>query len=359
MAYVTSRDPGLRMQFLFYEDLPHTTYARPGTYIFAALESLLPGELRFATEFADQLLAQGDHSRVINHPGRVLGRLALLQKLFELGVNQFRATRASDRLDKLRYPVFVRREKDHNGSLTPLLKNWEELTRSLWYLRLQGHRTADLLVVEFCATSDAAGVYRKYSAFVVGDRILPRHILFGSNWLQKRPEPLSCKFSSEQQEFLTNNPHESKLRRIFSIANVCYGRIDYGLTAEGPQVWEINTHPTVRSLTGRLTAAFQAIDHDSNADSVPVSFSTDAHRQMQDEMRQRTRNEKRRHTLSALGSNLILLPLKDLIKRVLVGARLHNRAVVGRHSASPQRLIQSSPWKRLAASLVRGVWRRE
>jgi len=45
----------------------------------------------------------------------------------------------------------------------------------------------------------------------------------------------------------------------FRRTNIDDGRIDYGVAGSAPQVWEINTHPTVLKLTPRLTEAFETV----------------------------------------------------------------------------------------------------
>src|SRR3546814_10272912 len=45
-----------------------------------------------------------------------------------------------------------------------------------------------LLITEFCDTQDDRGLYRKYSAFNVGGRIIPRHLHFSRSWQVKRSE---------------------------------------------------------------------------------------------------------------------------------------------------------------------------
>jgi len=44
---------------------------------------------------------------------------------------------------------------------------------------------------------------------------------------------------------MESNPHESWLRETFALARIDFGRIDYGLLDGVPQVWEINTNPTL------------------------------------------------------------------------------------------------------------------
>ncbi len=119
------------------------------------------------------------------------------------------------------------------------------LERGLNYVRLQGNRLADILVVEFCDTSDQSGVFRKYSAFVVDKQVLPRHLIFGHNWNLKKPSLKTVEFNQEQTRYLETNPHESFVADVFRRTKIDYGRIDYGVAGSAPQVWEINTHPTI------------------------------------------------------------------------------------------------------------------
>src|SRR4249920_50075 len=87
MEYVTSwgSAPGGRMRFLYYEDLAHTTF-RPGTYIFADLETLSPAQMRVATDLAGELAHAGDRIQLLNHPARVLRRYELLRVLYDSGI---------------------------------------------------------------------------------------------------------------------------------------------------------------------------------------------------------------------------------------------------------------------------------
>ena len=40
------------------------------------------------------------------------------------------------------------------------------------------------------------------------------------------------------------------LRRVFAVAGVDYGRVDYGVLDGVPQVWEINLNPTIGRPAG-------------------------------------------------------------------------------------------------------------
>jgi len=116
-------EPGSRMQHLFYDDLVLAEHSRPGTYIFSDLETLSPGRLQLAIEFDEQLSRAESKFRVLNHPAHALRRYDALNKLYAEGVNSFRAVRACDPLEGIRFPGFLRRGDDHCGSLTPLLRD--------------------------------------------------------------------------------------------------------------------------------------------------------------------------------------------------------------------------------------------
>ena len=320
MAYVPlwGPTPASHMQFLLYHDLLRVKQLLPGTYVFADLEVLSPRYLQMAAQVWKQLSSAGPRVCLLNNPVRVLRRYELLRTLYEMGVNRFRAIRASKSLEPLRFPVFVRREDEHTGSLTRLLRSREELHRALRYLRLQGHGLRNLLVVEFCNTADATGVFRKYSAFIVGREILPRHLLFSRNWLVKQPDLVDENFAQEQLEFLERNPHEPWLREIFRLAAIDYGRIDYSLLGNEPQVWEINTNPTVKKLTPRLTSAFEAIDCATDGCSpIPITIDPVLVRSVKREAQGRRRERALRRMIPALASTQLVRPVARVVKALL------------------------------------------
>ena len=108
-------------------------------------------------------------------------------KLYAEGVNSFRAVRACDSMEEITVSCVSAPGGRPPRQPHTLLHDRAALKRGLNYVRLQGNRLADILVVEFCDTSDQSGVFRKYSAFVVDKQVLPRHLLFGHNWNLKKP----------------------------------------------------------------------------------------------------------------------------------------------------------------------------
>jgi hypothetical protein len=166
--------------------------------------------------------------------------------LSNTGINTFKAQRAAEASVAVRFPVFVREESNHNGALTGLLTSRRELERALLALRARGFPLTDLLIVEFCDLSDAEGVFRTASAVRLGEHIIPVHLLSGRRWMLKWDESdHGERAMQENLEYVLGNPHRAWIRRIFDLAGVDFGRIDYGIRGDTLQAWEINTNPTL------------------------------------------------------------------------------------------------------------------
>ena len=122
----------------YYEDLPFGRPLRPGTYIFSDLERLSDPQLELARITARQLLRRPADFRVLNEPTTLLRRYELLQKLHEAGINSFQAHRMNNGALPQRYPLFLRRESEHNGAISPMLNSPEELDRAVAAAVAQG-----------------------------------------------------------------------------------------------------------------------------------------------------------------------------------------------------------------------------
>lgn len=321
-AYALSWGPSpeSRIRLLRYDDLHKVKNLDPGVYLFSDLERLSPVELGLARHVWKTLSGAGPRFRLLNDPSRVLCRYDLLRKLFAAGSNRFRAFQANESLRTLRYPVFVREEQEHTGNLTPLIDNPDDLKRRLRALRLRGYALRDLLVVEFCDTSDRHGIFRKYSAIRIGDRILPRHLLFSRRWNLKKPDLDTPSLAREKEDYLAHHPHRSWLGKIFETAGVEYGRIDYSFLGNDPQVWEINTNPTVKKLTPRLTEALEALEIPSLAGGpVPVRIDPAMARSVRANVQQRRRGFIYRRMVGTIVSSQWVRPLLPVVKTILRG----------------------------------------
>jgi hypothetical protein len=255
-----------RMQVTFYHDLPNLTIAAPGTWVFAALDQLSPPMRALTTSICTQLLEAG--ARVLNDPSSTLFRFPLLQALHHRGLNDFRATRATDPIGELRYPVFLRDERSHGGPLSPLLHSPGEVSREIGRALVRGRRMRDLILIEYCDTADVDGCYRKYSAFAVGSAVIPRSVAYGHRWMLKHHgTEYSRGMVEEEREYVIGNPHEQELAEIFALARVEYGRIDYALKEGAIRTWEINLNPTIgrgtRPPSGRIPLEFEPIRQES------------------------------------------------------------------------------------------------
>lgn len=235
--------PELRehVQVLPWEEVFRSAALPSGVHIFSDLERLRGPERRLAAELADRVAAAG--SRVLNHPRDVLTRHALLCALHAAGLNAFRSHRRIDPR-RLRWPVFLRTEREHDGALSPLLHGPRDLALALLRLaRRPLALRAGLLAVEFEDTSDAAGLFRKYSVLRVGDAYVPRHILVSRNWMLKIADIVDASTLSAEEAFFREPAHVELVKRAFEIARVDYGRIDYSVVGDRIVVWEINTNP--------------------------------------------------------------------------------------------------------------------
>lgn len=89
-------------------------------------------------------------------------RYELLRTLHERGLNKFNIYRLTEYRMPQRFPVFLRGENDHKGSRTPLLPTPEKLNGAINTIFMAGQSRENKVVTEFCDTSDAKGIFRKY-----------------------------------------------------------------------------------------------------------------------------------------------------------------------------------------------------
>ena len=268
-----------------YQSLHRIRCIQPGLFVFSDIERLTTIQHRTAEHLCQQISENFGEIPILNHPTRVLSRYHLLSLLWKQGINRFRVFSWADREEPMRYPVFIRRANDHEGPLTDLIMSKESFNDQWRSLQASGEDPGELIAVEFCDTCGEDQLYRKYSAFRIGDCIIPGHIIFSKNWVAKDrpPEPLR----NEEKAYLENNPHQGELIRIFRLANIEYGRIDYGLLDGKIQVWEINTNPVLiqrpkkysmfklpikQKLVDELAEAF--LSQDAHADDLRAKSKT-------------------------------------------------------------------------------------
>jgi hypothetical protein len=242
-----------RFDMRLYEDLggDRVSFAT-GPQIFAGLDQATPAQRELAGRLWDAHAAVAPRMPRLNDPHRVLLRFELLQRLWEEGLNRFRVYRVDQADEVTRFPVFVRHIHRHNGPATRLVRSHDDLRWVLTALRIRGRRMRDHMIVEYCDVSGRDGLFRKYAAFKVGAHIVPSHVFAAPGWTVKstQNEPTEASVQ-EGLQYQRENPHAAWLARVFDLAGIEYGRVDYGVAGGVPQVWEINLNATLGRAEGQ------------------------------------------------------------------------------------------------------------
>jgi hypothetical protein len=339
--YLASRWPGRmreRIRPVTYAELFARTALPRGVWIFTALDQLTPSGIELADCVWRTLSAAGQ-PRLLNHPARVLRRYDLLSTLHRAGINRFRAVRAHESWRDLRFPVFLREEDYHTGAVSQLLRNTGELRRELHWARFRGFRLSGLLIVEFCDTSGGAGIFRKYSAVRLGDAVLSRYLHISRAWMVKASGVIAdASSAAEECRYVRENPHEPWLRRVFEIAHIDYGRIDYGMLGDAPQVWEINTNPQLTAgraprlrtpgeaffrelqepgrihFHERFAGGWEAVDAGSVGPEIPLAVPPELPARWRAETEAREKSRRRRRQRAWLAAHPVLRALRPRLE---------------------------------------------
>lgn len=229
-----------------YESLVKKKSFPPGLYIFSDIELLKGPDRERAIAIHQTLSGDQVKYRTLNDPGVTLSRYPLLRTLYDKGLNSFNVYKTNEDFSKARFPVFLRRTNDHRGPQTGLLRSPQDLRAALDQLKTGQENLDDWLVTEFSDVSDADGIFRKYSSFIIDQHIIPRHLFFGTEWVQKHSKNIGKKeYHEEELKFINNNEFQDQLKQIFKTAHIQFGRIDFGVINGRVQTWEINTNPMI------------------------------------------------------------------------------------------------------------------
>lgn len=233
-----------------YDSLFRSRSLPKATWIFTDMDRLGFWELELSAHIYRALESHG--MRVLNDPATVASRFTLLKRLNAAGLNKFRAWRPEEAAVVDKWPVFLRTEAAHRGPLTGLIDTPEALRHELEKALAAGHPERDLMIVEYCAEPLREGLFRKHAIFRVGNRMIPTLAVHDTGWQAKRGQLGVAGEALYREELATmnDNPYAEKLRQAFELGNIEYGRADYALVGGEPQVYEINTNPSI----GRLLA---------------------------------------------------------------------------------------------------------
>jgi hypothetical protein len=328
-----------RFETRVYEDMEgeRVSFAG-GPQVFAGLDQATTAQRELVARLWDRHAEAAPHAPRLNDPRRVLLRFELLQRLWEQGLNRFRVYRVDQADEVTAFPVFVRHRHRHNGPATRLVHSHDELRWVLRALRVRGRRMPDHMIVEYCDASGRDRLFRKYAAFRVGTHIIPSHMFASPAWTVKstRNEPTEASVQ-EGLQYQRENPHAAWLARVFDLAGIEYGRVDYGVAGGVPQVWEINLNATLGRAEGQsrhtslppalkalrdsgrdifhaqLRAAFLELDLHQSAGPVDVPVDAGLQARLRRDTERRARSEKVTAWLGRLYDNPLLnVPVRKL-----------------------------------------------
>ena len=201
------------------------------------VSSSLKSKLIESLPNAEQLFQRKIH--IQNHPRYLLNRLDLLKKLFQSGLNNYNVYTYKE-IDSIKqFPVFLKNKSNHSGPLSPLLYSYKNLQEEL----TKHSQKSSIIIVEFQNHDRFHNYYKKYSYFIFNNVLLPRHLIFSSDWFVKRNKSSSSLCAHQEHRFINAIDHKNQIEPIIQLSGISYGRIDYGLYQGKVQTWEINTNP--------------------------------------------------------------------------------------------------------------------
>lgn len=246
-----------------YEGLAAVTRQRLKGMVFGDIDRLTGILAQRMGLFADRLHRKMPPGALLNHPTRSMRRYELLRNLNARGINRFDVYRLSEAREPARYPVFVRRDSRHDGPVCDPVFDRASLDREIEKQLARGVPRDDILIVEYLDFRSADGRFRKYGAFLVGERFIPSQVEIADHWVVKLPTIVTPETLEEELAYVHgSHAHEALLREVFAMANIQYGRIDYTLIDGQPQIFEINTNPVIlgpRSKVRERRAIYQHV----------------------------------------------------------------------------------------------------
>lgn len=227
-----------------YETLFALKRAPIANYVFTDIDRLTGYEIDAAAEIVRGLLKADPSVKIANPPQRVLGRYALLRRLYEAGLNSFNVWRLDEERAPDAYPIFIRREQDALGPESALLHNEAEYRAAIAALQAAGKGLSGRMAVQYVPYADSQGIFRKYGAFHFRGRVVPQHLMAADSWIVKRgASEIEASRINEELDYVRENPHADHVRKVFQMAETDFGRIDYCVMNGRIETFEINTNP--------------------------------------------------------------------------------------------------------------------
>lgn len=261
------------VELVSYDELFRSTTLPRCVHVFTDIDRIDPQDRERAAYLWMTLRQAAPSLELLNHPLLAMRRYELLRSLHETEINDFDVYQLTEARKPRRFPVFLRLEDDHLGPRSELLASQQELDAAVSELVANGKGRDRVIAVEFHAQKETDGLYRKYAAFYLAGAVLPRHLMIGPHWMVKDATRIRNESTlAEQRRYCEENPHAEWIASVFRLARIDYGRIDYGVVDGRPQVFEINTNPTILPgetvektphnlrFTAALTAAYEALE---------------------------------------------------------------------------------------------------
>ncbi|HHH43857.1 MAG TPA: hypothetical protein ENK49_06950 [Gammaproteobacteria bacterium] len=255
-----------------YNWLARQSSIRAAACIFTDLDRLRHFELAMAGNLFRQLGRGG--IRVLNDPARSCQREELLFRLHKAGLNRFRAYPAALDPEPSRFPVFLKCVSHHKQDFQDLIPDQATLVRRLNELRDSGFPLQYMLVIEFINREHRKNIYRRSTLYRIGDRMIAANPVTEASPFVKYGD---IKLATEEDlaasvQEMTENPYADYMRHVFDIANIEYGRVDFGFDGEKPAVYEINTNPSIGlRVEGTSGAYAEAIRHSMQSIAAAVN----------------------------------------------------------------------------------------
>ena len=187
------------------------------------------------------------------------------------------------------YPVFLRNEAAHRGPIGDLIADAAALGQRIDQALAAGYPRRDLMIVQYAAEPALPGLFRKMAAFKIGDRMVPALCVHEADWRTKQGTLgiATPALYEEERDIIVDNRHGEMLRPAFAIAEMDYGRADFGLPGGKLAVYEINSNPAISGNRAdhpssfrreafelwrkQYLAALEAIDTPTGGRDVPIS----------------------------------------------------------------------------------------
>ncbi|CAM3343243.1 hypothetical protein PANO111632_15340 [Paracoccus nototheniae] len=228
-------------EFLASRRLPRSAY------IIVDLERLSVEDARRVDARLDALVRACPDCLVLNLPSRIGTRQDIMRRLHEGGINDFRMMPITADPGMVRYPVFLRRDDDHEGPKSDLLETPQALRDAIAALDPRDRQLGRFVITEYVDARNVNGLHEKRSYTRVGDRLFPSAMDQSRGWVCKGEysDPATVSDPVRELAFFNENADNATLRKAFDLAGIDYGRADYAVIGGRPQIFEINTNPWI------------------------------------------------------------------------------------------------------------------